>query len=236
VAPAEEQSAVGPFLLRMSPECGSLLEAAPLLEPVSRTVVFNCWSFLSGRPIPRSQAEVTMLLPGGYPGPQSPASPTKTNGTARRPSSSSPRAPTPIAAMHAMSASRLDIGTSLSALKRTLKKNSQGAMRQSDVEYQFVTNERMELHFDVIHRTGPSYACPAGELPREIFQLARAAAPTRSWAMVACLCTAPFATRRRHCRRSPARGQRTGIRGYDSEFEAEIRMCPPNFGPKARRG
>src|SRR5205814_662649 len=168
--------------------------AAPLLEPVSRTVVFNCSSFLSGRPIPRSQAEVTMLLPGGYPGPQSAASPTKTNGTARRPSSSSPRAPTPIAAMHAMSASRLDIGTSLSAFKRTLKKNSQGALRQSDVEYQFVTNERMELHFDVIHRTGPSYACPAGELPREIFQLARAAPPTRSWAMVACLCTAPFAT------------------------------------------
>ena len=142
---------MGPFLLRMSPECGSLLEAAPLLEPVSRTVVFNCSSFLSGRPIPRSQAEVTMLLPGGYPGPQSPASPTKTNGTARRPSSSSPRAPTPIAAMHAMSASRLDIRTSLSALKGTLKKNSQGALRQNEVN---ITSKRMsgiEPHFDAIH-------------------------------------------------------------------------------------
>src|SRR6185503_5641295 len=67
-APDDEQSAVGPFFESRRPVCGS----------------FGVVAFgppLSGRPIPRSQAAVTMWLPAGA-GAHSAAVPTNVNGTA----------------------------------------------------------------------------------------------------------------------------------------------------------
>src|SRR5437879_3923736 len=69
-APADEQSGVGPFFERIRPECGSSAVAGVALGPP-----------LSGRPIPPSQAAVTIRLPAGD-GAQSAAVPTKVNGFA----------------------------------------------------------------------------------------------------------------------------------------------------------
>src|SRR5438270_703876 len=70
VAPAEEQSVVGPFFERSRPMCGSLavLGLGELRPP------------LSGSPIPPSHAAVTIWLPAGPP--HSAAVPMNTNGTA----------------------------------------------------------------------------------------------------------------------------------------------------------
>src|SRR6476646_7658892 len=71
LAPADEQSVVGPFLLSSRPRWGSLAVAdAPFGPP------------LSGSPRPPSQPEVTMLEPAA--GPQSPGLPTNIQGSARR--------------------------------------------------------------------------------------------------------------------------------------------------------
>src|SRR5438132_13512409 len=69
-APADEQSGVGPFFERIRPECGSSAVAGVALGPP-----------LSGRPIPPSQAAVTIRLPAGD-GAQSAAVPPKVNGLA----------------------------------------------------------------------------------------------------------------------------------------------------------
>src|SRR2546426_840662 len=88
-APEAEQSLVGPFFDRRRPKCGSLLFG---FVARSAALVFSAVSpSLSGRPMPRSQAAVTMLLPAGN-GAQSAAVPTNANGTARSPSSSSANA------------------------------------------------------------------------------------------------------------------------------------------------
>src|SRR2546421_1638452 len=70
MAPAEEQSVLGPFFERSRPMCGSLavLGLGELRPP------------LSGNPIPPSHAAVTIWLPGGPP--HSAAVPMNTNGTA----------------------------------------------------------------------------------------------------------------------------------------------------------
>src|ERR1700674_3211845 len=68
-APAALQSGVGPFFESKIPLCGSF-EGVFGLEPSS------------GNPIPPSHADVTILLPAGELGPQSPTSPTNVSGTA----------------------------------------------------------------------------------------------------------------------------------------------------------
>src|SRR6266508_3414030 len=74
-APDEEQSVVGPFFESNRPVCGSL-----------GVVAFG--PPLSGSPIPRSHAAVTIRLPAGD-GVHSAAVPTNVNGTACTPLSSS---------------------------------------------------------------------------------------------------------------------------------------------------
>src|SRR5437763_4753819 len=76
-APAEEQIGLAPFFESSNPACGS-----PLLGASAGSVALKLGPPLSGRPIPPSQADVTIRLPAGYPGPQSPGLPTKANGTA----------------------------------------------------------------------------------------------------------------------------------------------------------
>src|SRR5262249_40700473 len=84
-APEAEQSAVGPFFDIRNPVWGSALFG---FVARSAALVFSAVSpSLSGRPMPRSQAAVTILLPAGN-GAQSAAVPTKANGTARSSSSS----------------------------------------------------------------------------------------------------------------------------------------------------
>src|SRR2546428_13955418 len=72
-APADEQSVVRPFFERSSPERRSSRCAA---------VVLLLAPSLSGRPMPLSQAAVTMRLPGGGGG-QPGAWPTDVGGTGR---------------------------------------------------------------------------------------------------------------------------------------------------------
>src|SRR5438067_2244141 len=98
-APADEQSAVGPFLESSSPRCGSRLFGLG-----SRSWVFS--PPLSGKPMPPSHADVTMRLPAGYGAPvssvpQSPVLPMNTKGSAVSlplPSSSSSASASPGAA------------------------------------------------------------------------------------------------------------------------------------------
>src|SRR3954465_4055173 len=93
-APAAERSAVGPFFESSNPRCGS-----PLLGLVARSAAVVFAPPLSGNPAPPSHAAVTIREPAGEatPGvtsPQSPAPPTKTNGSALRRCSLSPSSAT----------------------------------------------------------------------------------------------------------------------------------------------
>src|SRR2546421_8134837 len=97
-APDDEQSAVGPFFDNSSPECGSFAVPGDPLRPVP----------LSGRPMPASQAAVTIWLPAGL-GAQSAAVPTNVKGTAAIRLSSAAALPPVAAATNSASASNAKI-------------------------------------------------------------------------------------------------------------------------------